>query len=277
MFQIWNVLSQVQPIQGEWQDGKAHGRGSYSWMYRRLSNRLVMVLGSFFPPPILQQYLRCVLVYLFLSCGLDVFILLGLGSSTFAGERNPQIDGLFPKCFFQPMGLWPQIWQLCKILMKRFLIILGTWESRVFYSIIVSTIQSNCAHTFQLQIQKHRRSRSEEWGHGTYTSKQCEARVAVEKKLCLSTKQPALLAFVLGWHMPSVTCLLKSYETDTNLVDGMQCTNIHQSVFWYLLFTPGSVQGKAERCIWRLHEVKVCGWLAKWPQARPSCRGPQVK
>ena len=175
------------------------------------------------------------------------------------------------------MGLWPQIWQLCKILMKRFLMILGTWEFRVFFSITVSTIKSNCAHTFQLQIQKAwpfeiRRMRPRNLYLKAVWSSGC-----CEKKLCLSTEQPALLAFVLGWHMPSVTCLVKSCETDTNLFDGMQCTNIHQSVFWYLLFTPGSVQGEADRCIWRLHEVKVCGWLAKWPQARPSCRGPQVK
>lgn len=104
-----------------------------------------MVLGSFFPPPILQQHLRCVLVYLLLSCG-DVFIYSDWVLQLLQVKENPQIDGLFPKCFFQPMGLWPQIWQLCKILMKRFLMILWTWESRVFYSITVSTIQSKSAH-----------------------------------------------------------------------------------------------------------------------------------
>lgn len=160
--------------------------------------------------------------------------------------------------------------------------ILWTWESRVFYSITVSTIQSKSAHVpapdpkaspFEIRRMRPR---------NLYLKAVWSSGCCGKKKLCLSTEQPALLAFVLAW----VNCFLKSYETDTSLVDGMQCTNIHQSVFWYLLpwshfkeftFTPGSVQGEAERCIWRLHEVKVCGWLAKWPQARPSCRGPQVK
>lgn len=234
-----------------------------------------MVLGSFFPPPILQQHLRCVLVYLLLSCG-DVFIYSDWVLQLLQVKENPQIDGLFPKCFFQPMGLWPQIWQLCKILMKRFLMILWTWESRVFYSITVSTIQSKSAHV-PAPDPKSMAVRDPK-NEATEPIPQSSVKLRLLwKKLCLSTEQPALLAFVLGWHMPSVTCLVKSCETDTNLFDGMQCTNIHQSVFWYLLFTPGSVQGEADRCIWRLHEVKVCGWLAKWPQARPSCRGPQVK
>lgn len=98
-------------------------------------------------------------------------------------NENPQIDGLFPKCFFQPMGIVATNLAIMQNFEKEILDDSWNWRAPCFFSITVSTIQSNCAHTFQLQIQKHRRSRSEEWGHGTYTSKQCEAQVAVERKL----------------------------------------------------------------------------------------------